>query len=700
MKNSKCIKGKICDTQIYLDTNKPITAPVCWYSLLAKPWLPKVNGISWIKRQGKHQKGYLDLYCGFDIETTNLITEERKVAYMYIWQFCIASDGEGVVYLGRTWDEFNDLLDRLSEFYELDQAHRLIVWDANFGFEFQFIRKKINWLCDDYNFFAKEQRKPLLATTDGFIEFRECLSISGGSLKQLAKDYCTTQKLVGDLDYNVERNNKTKLTLQELGYCINDVVILAEFSKYIFEMYIKNVKLVPLTKTGLLRIEVKAEFKKLCSDVNAYKDFIRTAFPSKDDYQRWFKYLFRGGFVHSNLPLTNVEIDIDPEDITSSYPDDIMLFDGFPATAFKDDIFNVDNLRNKCCVMVVEFRRIRNRFTHSIESKHKAIFMEGERIDNGRIYYADRLVVMLTELDFDNYCKFYKWDAMRVISFKTAKRGKLPRFIREVIARHYREKAALKEAGKADTPEYALAKSLVNSGFGLMVTRIQLDKVIYNGEWALADVPLDYNAEVKKQILLPQWGIYVAAAARNKLLNMVYEMTVNCGNIVAYCDTDSIKHLPHPQADALIDAYNAKKAEQLRKAGLTDPAFHDLGFFDRETPCHFKTLGAKRYLCQYANGKVKATIAGLPKTVISKIDNPFEQFSVDGFSIKAELADKLTTRYNDNYHGDYIAGEWMEEDSSVALYEIPFTMLTDKAYYKMLIESVDTRSYFGGRVDG
>ena len=689
------LQGLITTTTIHLASGD-INAPVIAYNK-NKIQLPTKAPVFMTQPKGKHKKGYYKLYCGFDIETTNVITPDSKKAFMYIWQFAIATDKCGVVIIGRTWGEFLELIDHINEYYMTSETAKIIVFIANMGFEFQFMRSQLNWREDDFAFFAKEERKPLLATV-GFVEFREALTISGGSLAQLANDYTTTQKLVGDLDYTIPRNHKTKLDLTELQYCINDVVILSEFSDFIFREYIIPSRRVPLTKTGLLRAEVKGELKKQCKRIDDYKAAVKTAFPSETEYKMYFRFLFRGGYVHSNFTLTNQVLrGCRAFDITSSYPARMNL-SYYPVTPFLAEEFSVGALKEKCCIMIVDFYNIKNRFYHSIESGHKVIEGENIKLDNGRVYRASRIRVMLTELDLQNYFDFYVWEEMRIISFKTAKRGKLPRFIRDVLNRHYREKAALKAQGLNDTPRYAIVKSGVNSAFGLMVTRLSLDKVIFkNGQWMLDPVPLDYNKEVENQFLLPQWGIYVAAAARHELLKMVYEIERVCGNIVIYCDTDSIKCLNHPKLDGIIEGYNRQIAKQLCDNNLTDPAFADLGFFDDEAKGHiitrFKTLGAKRYLTEYDGKKIKATIAGLPKkTILKQGVDPFKLFDVNGMQIAAKNSDKLTTCYNDNYTSAWVAGEFMEEETSVALYEIPFSMFTDKEYYNLLFNPAMMRN--------
>lgn len=688
---------------VYLDKNKPLTVPVAECRKGRPVVLPRRPDVFYVKK-GKYKQGFFKAYAGFDIETTNVITEEYKRAYMYIWQFAIVTDKEGVVYLGRTWDDFLHLIDEIVRQWRVSPVDMLIIWDANLSFEFQFIRKRFEWLNDDFYFFAKEERKPLIATTTHGIQFRECLSISGGSLAQLAKDYCTTQKLVGDLDYKIVRNHTTPLTSAEMDYCINDVVILAEWSKYVFDAFIRPFRRVPLTKTGLLRRETKTRLKDICGDLKAYMQMVNLLYPDEETYLFWFSYLFRGGYVHSNYILTNMILnDVQMYDITSSYPARMNL-SYFPVSKFVEIMRgNFDELlKTKCCIMIAEFTNIRARGTHSIESLSKCVEIDNYRLDNGRIAQADRMVVALTELDYDNYSKFYEWDKMHIRRFWAADRGRLPRFILDVLNHHYAEKSRLKAAGLKDSPEYAICKSGVNSAYGLMVTKMQLEKITYNDGWTVDDVPLQFDDEAARQFLLPQWGIWVAAHARHEVLTMIDNITRECGNIVVYCDTDSVKCLKHPDVKRVIREYNDGIKRDLQRVGLYNvPGFSDLGMFDFEGVAdRFKTLGAKRYMVDMG-GKITATIAGFPKSAIKRIDgDPFDAFDVMGMRIAPEKSEKLTTCYNDSWHGEFVGGVWEEEQSSVALYEIPFSMMTDRSYYELLIAAQDSTRTFGARSDG
>lgn len=653
--------------------------------------------------------GYEALYCSFDIETTNIDQDDKHLAFMYHWQMIICSNKFGYIYLGRTWAAWLDLMEKLRTAYDLNEDHRIIIWDANAGFEFQFIRKYFTW--DPEDFFAREERHPMKFRTGGF-EFHEALTISGGSLAQLAKDYTTTQKLVGDLDYKILRNSSTPLTEAEENYCINDVVILAEFSRFIFDNYIFKDHRIPLTKTGILRSDCRLALTELAGAAGAatYRSLIYESFPSPEVYERWFKYLFRGGYVHSNILMTGfVILHVLGFDITSSYPAEMLLKAGYPLTPFVPEPFSRQVLKEKCCIMTCRFRNIKRRWSHSIESKSKAIDLQGSKempivIDNGRIAQAASLTVMLTEIDFALYERYYTWEGEpEILSFETSKRGRLPLFIRKTLIKYYRIKAKLKAEGKTDSPEYVIAKQKVNSFFGMMVTRIELSKITYSNDldkWKVSEKALDFSEEIKSQFLLPQWGIYVTALGRASLLNMTADITELIGDGrgdngagVIYNDTDSIKvYDPDGIAQQAIDRYNENIRRLRRESRLTDPVFDGLGEFDFEEEYdRFKTLGSKRYLTE-SHGKVKATIAGLPKQAILNCEgDPFNDFDIDGMLLDADVSLKKTISYNDEHTEDIVDGELMQEESSAGIFDISFTMNLDKAYYLIVTQGLTER---------
>lgn len=427
----------------------------------------------------------LELYGGFDIETTNIFQVEKEFpgwhAYAYHFQISLYSENDQYVYLFREWSVLLWFIDHIADVYALDDKKHIILWVANFSFEFQFIRKRLKWDDAPFSFFAKEERQPLRATYRG-IEFRECLTISGGNLAQLAKDYCTTQKLItedpvtgekiSDLDYSIQRNFKTPLTKVEKQYCINDVVILAEFSQYIFKEYIRKDHYIPMTKTSIIINGFKKIFRYMCHQRDKkhgleigtseaeYYNYIYNSFPDYDTYYLWMHYLFRGGYVHANATYSGAgDIKAKMRDITSHYPARMNLA-YYPRTPFKKTPWDPDLLKTKCCIIRVQFDHIRATTAHSIESKNKLIQCIGGKFDNGRLYYADMIEVILTELDFKIYQLFYTWEGdPTILSFETAERGKQPPFILQSLNTMYAYKNELKSQGLNKTPKYNITKA-------------------------------------------------------------------------------------------------------------------------------------------------------------------------------------------------------------------------------------------------
>lgn len=643
--------------------------------------LPKFTTIG----KGKYKYKYLELHCAFDIETTTLVEEKR--AYMYIWQFQINE----VTIIGRTMLQFIELLDQIKKRLYVPGV-RLIVWVANLGFEFQFIRKYF----EISEMFAKKKREPLKFLLNGFFEFHDALAISGGSLEQLAKDFTQTKKLVGDLDYTIMRNYKTILSEKELDYCINDVVILKEFSEYIWKKFIKEENFLPLTKTGILRKEVKDKAKEYANSIGIsfthLQEYVKSLFPKSEGiYTFYMEFLFRGGYVHGNIKYSNEIIKnckILGVDFISSYPA-VMLQEYYPITPFKLVEYDEKYLKTHCCILYCVFKNIKTKTTHTIESKSKIIKYKNAIFDNGRLYKAEYIYVCLTELDYLNYCEFYEWDdkKSKVINCFISKKGLLPRYLLDVLVKHYIDKDNLKEQGLKDTTDYALCKSLVNSAFGLTVTRLTFNDVSYdNLKWGLSPSKKTYYEMISNQVLSPFFGIWICAHARRRELH-----TLKLLKNVAYSDTDSHKVIGFDKI-YIIKEYNKSIIRKNHKVceyyGYDKKHLLKIGTFDLESLIYkFKTLGCKRYLYSDNNG-LHQTISGLNKKSLELYckDNNLDAFEFfnDKMYIPTDYTFKLSSTYNDEYTSDFINGEKMAQFSSVALTPVDFTLKLDPDYIALI----------------
>lgn len=641
-------------------------------------------------KKGRDSYGYVELYCGFDIETTQIESGGQHLSFMYNWQFSINSS----VIMGKTWDKFIQLLDSMIQHFNLSKSSRIIVFVANLGYEWQFMRK---WLTVTDSFLI-DSRQPLMVTHRGCIEFRDALLISGGSLAYLAKNYTTTQKMIGDLDYKKLRNSTTKLTEKELKYCVNDVVILSEYSQFIFNTFIKPLHFIPSTKTSIIRRQVKEKaFCKQNKDV--VKKAIQICYPNENLYRLIINWLFRGGYVHSSALYTNMVVNnMKSYDYESSYPN-VMNHAYFPVGKFinkkiKKSEYEIFN-KKYCTIAVITFYNIKKKTIHSIESKNKIINSKGAIYDNGRLIKANEITVCITELDYLNYKDFYNWSDFEIQQFYYTIRGKLPKYLLSVLNSNFETKSKLKQSGKKDTQEYALSKENVNSNFGMTVTHLYEKSIKYDPETEsyYTDLTFNFDLEKDKQFLLPQWGVWITAHARRNLLEVVRIINED----VVYCDTDSIKLVNYENWGKFFFDYNKKVRQRnyiwCQENNYDYKLFKNLGTFEDETKGtgiikRFKTCGAKRYIYETEKEGIKTTISGLNKKVLveycnSKKLDVFEFFS-DDMEIPSDSSKRLTSEYHDEPTKAIIDGEIMQEKSSVSLYETTFTMSMDNYYLEYL----------------
>lgn len=637
---------------------------------------------------GKHKKKITLLECGFDIETTKYNEENT---YMYHWQFSL----NDYIITGRKWGGFKTLINLLNIHLKKHNS-KSYIFVANLGYEFQFSRK--HFVISEL--FAIENRRPIKFNIDRCI-FIDALSITGGNLENLAKNYCTTKKMMGDLDYTLIRNSKTPLTDKELQYCINDVVILQEFAHYLFNEYLLKKGYLPITQTGIVRQQMRERYK----GNKVHYNYIKNNYLTREQYNTFSRFLFRGGFVHANAEFVNQKIDnkVASVDFTSSYPA-VMNQKYYPVSKFviDTDVKNFDDLQNEnCYIIAIDFYNIQATTSITIESLHKLVDYDKKSLvlDNGRVFKCDKIRVYLTEIDLKIYNHFYKYEKYKILKCWSAKKGRLPFQLLENLNNWYIKKAELKKAGEDDTLNYTLSKQFVNSHYGLCVTNLAFTDIIYdNGEWQEpTPTKKSYKQLISKEFLLYQWGIYITAHARYNLLLNVAKM-----DNVVYCDTDSIYFIDSEKNRDIIKNYNNKISELNQKL-FDNTALQDLGLFDYQPKAKsFKTLGCKRYIYTYEKDnetKLKQTIAGLPKKSLENwrkennksFDDVFEFFNND-MCINAKYTNKLTTHYNDNKHSDIVIdylgnSEYMSELSSITLNDSDFNLSLNENWIDFLMEN-------------
>ena len=661
---------------------------------------------------------YYNIPCSFDIETSSFYENEvqnlDKRAIMYEWTLCLA----GLTIIGREWEEFLETIEKISDFFNLYEKTRLIIYIHNEGYEFQFIRKRFQW----DSVFALDKRKPVKCLTSMGIEFRCSYLLSGYSLANLAKQLKKhkIEKMVGDLDYSLVRTPKTPLSDKELKYCINDGLVVVYYIQELIDEYGDITKL-PLTKTGFVRNACRNEClfdgksHKKSSKFKKYRDLMNKLRLDTTTYFQ-LKKAFAGGFTHASvLHSGDIVKNVSSFDFTSSYPY-VICSEQFPMSApIKVNIKSKEDLKhylkNFCCLFDLEVQNLDERicFEHYI-SKSKCEELEDYVEDNGRIIRAKHLKITITEQDFFIIRKLYTWDKLTFSNFRIFHKGYLPKdFIHNVLTQ-YENKTKLKGV-KDKELEYANAKEFVNSLYGMMVTDICRDEILYeNDEWSSEEPNYDemiskYNNSIKR-FLYYAWGVWVTAYARRNLFTGILEFKED----YIYSDTDSIKVINIERHRKYIETYNNNVIVKLKIAmefqnldfEMTRPKtikgeVKQLGIWEEETKdgiyTRFKTLGAKRYLIEQ-NGDYHLTVAGLSKKAIEYMkeefgERIFQNFDEDMYIPKGKTGKMTHTYIDEETNGiviDYLGNEYeYNELSSTHLEPADYSLSIAEQYAKLLL---------------
>ena len=641
--------------------------------------------------------GYLKIGCAFDIETTSFYSKkyDKDLACMYIWQLSLNKD----TIIGRTWDEFIDVIEQLN-FFASDHDGVILCLIQNLSFEFQFIKSLFNWNKNKEGYpdiFAKDDRTILYAKYKN-IEFRDTLALTGMSLSRYQKNYnLDVGKLSGDLDYTLYRHNKTNVTNRELAYCINDVQVLSDFFyKYLFPTYIKPGIKIPLTSTGIVRADIKQEFMEIPKEERRkLQRRINNAQPTEAVYTLWRNYLFRGGLVHASTIACNYlwENSFGSLDLKSAHPGQ-MLAKKFPwkynrrNKSLFPEILEQARTGDYGFFGVFIFHNIRASGFHSLESKNKIIEASPDAVyENGRLVFATTIKVCLIEQDFFNYEDLYEWTSYEVRVIYQAKLDYLPDYVRKVVCKYF----VLKETLPKDSVEYGLAKRKLNGIFGMAATSLPEREVIFNpdtNEMELSANSRSYEELTRYLIMLPQWAIQIAAYTRRDIVKSIKA----CEFDSMYYDTDSNKIMNYEKHKDWFDNFNAERRELNLKANTYDydkKYFERIGGFELEyIGTRFKVLGAKRYLVEH-DGEVQVTVAGMVKGSLEKYCaknnlDIWEMFT-DDLRLPAGDSEKKTTVYYDHAFTDVLTDyegntQAVHEGSCVAIIDIPFTMSMEEDF--------------------
>ena len=570
------------------------------------------------------KRHYVGITTAFDIETTLIDDIQQSVMYIWQWQF-----GTDYTVIGRTWDEFLDLQDRIKRVLPADSW--LVVYVHNLSYEFQFLKGIYQFVPDDI--FAVASRKLIKCDMWGVFEFRCSYKLTNMSLKQFTTRMRVEHtKLSGEeFDYSVKRYPWTPIEGEELEYCVNDVLGLVEAIQALMERDGDTLQTIPLTSTGYVRRNAKRAMRE-----GIHHNFVYSILPDFETYKA-LREAFRGGNTHANRYYAgDIVENVHSADRSSSYPA-VMCNCEFPMTEFvpilpkdlnKDYIARCITIRHKALLLRIGIKdlKLRDPFwgcpylsKDKCRNIHKAIDTE----DNGRILKAEYLETTVTDIDLKIIMEEYTGQIIFLQGWYSSYK-KLPEPLINEVVKYYKDKTELKGV-KGQEIFYDKAKALLNSLYGMMAQDPVKHSLIFRqfGDWDEDDTPDEelLGKSNKRAFLAYQWGVWVTAHSRDALergIRLVQE-TENAEFI--YCDTDSVKYT------GTVDwsGYNRDRISECCESGsmATDPSgvTHYMGVFETEDNPetgyaykYFKTLGAKKYAYVEKEGEgVHCTIAGVNK---------------------------------------------------------------------------------------
>lgn len=632
----------------------------------------------------KSQKGieYYNIPATLDFETTSFYDASgNKSSIMYLW--ILGFNGRCII--GRTWQSLLDCYNYMVEALEINKSKRIVIYSHNLGMEFQYLQYRLKWI----DVFALKNRTPLKAITAEYVEFKCSYLLSGYSLAKVGENLVKypVRKMVGDLDYSLLRHEKTPMTKKELKYALNDGLVVMSFIQEKIETD-GNILKIPLTNTGYVRREVKRyclygspDHKKEKWKYVRYHNLMKSLTLEKSELEQLMR-AFQGGFTHASCMYSGKVLkDVGSIDFTSSYPY-VILSEKFPMSSGEvykpTSISDFERqLKLYCCLFDIKIEGLcaKNFVDHPL-SKSRCWDSKNVQTDNGRVVKADTICTTWTEQDYIINKNFYTWDKIYISNFRRYRKGYLPTDLVKAVLKFYSDKTTLKDVAGKEI-EYLHSKGMLNSVYGMMVTAIIRDEIIFNDGWKqpkpcnIEDELTKYN-EAKGRFLYYPWGVWVTAYARKNLFSGIYEMD----NDYLYADTDSLKCINMKNHVDWIHKYNKHVEEKLKKSMTYHKIDYQecapktikgkeklIGVWDNEgnedyvAYSEFKALRAKAYMYKYASGthnagKYNLTVSGINKKsaipyILKNSDNPFEYFKNDMY-IPPECTGKMTHTYIDD----------------------------------------------------
>lgn len=647
----------------------------------------KLNQMLYRKKNGSRSKiTYSETYIMFDTESSKdhfteyddqgkAIPQENHIC---AWTISIRAFHENIVTL--RGNKPSEAVHAIALIRKNIMADVVYIFVHNLPWDWMFMRR---FIMEEFGKPKKQlnvkSHYPITIQFNNGIVLRDSLILAGVSLERWGNNLNVEhKKAIGEWNYELIRNQNTDHSENELRYIEFDTLAGVECLNKLADNLGDTLVSLVYTSTGIVRRRMRKKGRE-CYAKNIFNRQLLTY----EEY-RILEHVFHGGFTHANRGIIGwIKNKVTCYDFKSSYPY-CMLVEKYPCEAYMkmSKTYQVEDILKQSDKYSFIFKLVLVKPTlidpiYPMPSLQfsKCITSINAIKDNGRILCADYVEIYLNEIDLQVIAQQYKYDEAYCVDVRVAMKDYLPRWFRDEVWEIFKEKCELeyqiKVLKSGDISLYNIKKAQLNSLYGMCVTKAIKDEIreIYedseediSGEYYLDDI--DYKKEFDKynknrnNILPYVWGVYVTSYAMLHLFQLS-ECINDVNHHWLYSDTDSI--YSDNWNEYKIKGYNAEVKQKLINAGYGSVKIKDreywIGIADLDgTYDKFITHGAKRYATE-TNGKIKITVAGVPKKYGAQCLRSIEDFK-EGFIFYGQGTGKNTHTYIYNkIHVDHNGNE-------------------------------------------
>ena len=662
--------------------------------------------------RGRHKRRLSEAFIMFDTETSKSRPDEYTLDkkgmrhykenpnYIVKWSVAINIYGWNICCL---WgDDPEQMISTLSRIRDHIGGTHTIMYCHNLSFDWMFLRKfAFAQLGHPVKQLNTKKHYPVNLEFENGIIFRDSLILSQRSMEKWGDDMKVVHaKAVGKWQYDRIRHQHENISEDELLYICNDVLCGVECLNTLRRALRKMFAGMPYTSTGIVRNDARK-----AGEPHHAHDYAMKQYTDWNTYLRQQR-VYHGGYTHNNRAWKGSVITekVTCLDFASSYPYHMIAFK-LPVGAFVpvhvpvtvEHILKYNEDTAYIFTLAASGVRLKDHFypMPALQVSKCSRILNGI-YDNGRILSADFIEIDLTDIDLEIIMQIYDFAEVRICNCLRAVKDYIPRWLSDFVYELFVKKTHLKGE---DPVLYDIAKATLNSVYGMTVQKPLPNDILEDfetGEYfeRIHSGDDEFKKFISKQgtFLNYSYGVYVTALA----MRSVYRLGA-CFSEWIYTDTDSVYGLEPDMT--MVEQYNEECMAKLRERGypgiLHNGREYWLGVAELDGEyCEFIGLHSKCYAARSIDGKLKITVAGVPKKEGVKCLNDNIYNFKDGFIFDGVTTGKLTHsfQYTDeiyrNEYGDLIG-------DSINLYPCDYELdsTIEGKINKMFQEEVNIQIY-------